>query len=89
MNELGIDLVTERAEPKRLTDDAVETSDVVITMGCGDACPFFPRVEFVDWALPDPAGQGVEVMRAIRDQIDSLVRELLQRLMPGTGVHIS
>lgn len=85
MNELGIDLVTERAEPKRLTDEAVETSDVVITMGCGDACPFFPGVEYLDWALPDPAGQGVEVVRAIRDQIDSLVRELLQRLIPESG----
>lgn len=89
MNELGIDLVAERAEPKRLTNDAVEISDVVITMGCGDACPFFPGVEYLDWALPDPAGQGVEVVRAIRDQIDSLVRELLHRLIPDTGAHIA
>lgn len=82
MNEIGIDLVADGAHPKRLTDEAVETSDVVITMGCGDECPFIPGIEYLDWDLPDPAGQSVDVVRDIRDRIETLVVDLLERLAP-------
>jgi arsenate reductase len=78
MAEIGIDL--SRAQPKRLTTDAVEASDVVITMGCGDACPIFPGKRYLDWQLPDPAGQGVDAVRPIRDEIDTRVRALLAEL---------
>ena len=78
MAEIGIGLLT--AFPKKLTTDAVEAADVVITMGCGDACPVFPGKRYLDWELPDPAGQGLDAVRPIRDEIDKRVRELLDQL---------
>jgi protein-tyrosine-phosphatase len=78
MREVGIDIGAE--VPKVLTADAVQASDVVVTMGCGDACPFFPGKRYLDWELPDPAGQGVEAVRPIRDRIEQLVRGLLAEL---------
>ena len=78
LKEVGIDISNEI--PKVLTTSAVEQSDVVITMGCGDACPFFPGKRYLDWVLPDPAGQGVTVVRPIRDQIKKLVEELIPTL---------
>lgn len=85
MAELGIDLTS--ATPKVLTPQAVQASDVVITMGCGDACPYFPGVSYRDWKLDDPAGQPLDVVRAIRDDIirhvDALITELLPA--PKTG----
>ncbi|MHA7126128.1 arsenate reductase ArsC [Janibacter indicus] len=78
MLEEGVDLSAER--PKILTTDAVQASDVVITMGCGDACPIFPGKRYEDWALADPAGQGVDAVRPIRDEIKGRVRELLDSL---------
>jgi protein-tyrosine-phosphatase len=67
--------------PKLLSDEAVEAADVVITMGCGDACPVFPGKRYLDWELPDPAGKPVEQVRSIRDEIDRLVRCLLSELL--------
>ncbi|UOX90549.1 arsenate reductase ArsC [Amycolatopsis sp. FBCC-B4732] len=78
MAEIGLDL--SREVPKKLTTDAVEAADVVITMGCGDACPIFPGKRYLDWQLEDPAGKGVEDVRPIRDEIDRRVRELLAEL---------
>ena len=78
MLEEGIDLSAET--PKILTTEAVEASDVVITMGCGDACPIFPGKRYEDWTLDDPAGQGVEAVRPIRDNIRARVGELLDSL---------
>lgn len=78
LKEVGIDISHE--QPKVLTTSAVEQSDVVITMGCGDACPFFPGKRYLDWVLPDPAGQGVADVRPIRDQIKKLVEELIPTL---------
>jgi len=75
MREVGIDLAAR--VPKLLTDDAVQASDVVITMGCGDACPIYPGKRYLDWDLPDPAGKGVEDVRPIRDEIARRVRELV------------
>jgi arsenate reductase (thioredoxin) len=83
MAELGIDLSKEF--PKPLTDQAVGAADVVITMGCGDACPIYPGKRYEDWQLQDPAGQPVEVVRGIRDQIDARVRQLLRELVPEAG----
>ena len=78
MAELGVDL---RAEtPKALTDEAVREADVVVTMGCGDACPVYPGKRYLDWELPDPAGRDVETVRAIRDEIDRRVQALLAEL---------
>jgi protein-tyrosine-phosphatase len=79
LKEVGIDISNE--QPKVLTTSAVEQSDVVITMGCGDACPFFPGKRYLDWVLPDPAGQGVGDVRPIRDQIKKLVEELIPTLI--------
>ncbi len=79
MRELDIDLAAER--PKLLTTAAVEASDVVITMGCGDACPIFPGKQYLDWELDDPAGQGVDAVRPIRDDIDRRVQALLRELV--------
>jgi protein-tyrosine-phosphatase len=81
MAEVGIDLAEEF--PKPLTDDVVEASDVVITMGCGDACPVFPGKRYLDWVVDDPAGQPIEVVRRIRDDIRARVVALLDEL--GTG----
>ena len=79
MLELDIDLATER--PKLLTADAVHEADVVITMGCGDACPIFPGKRYLDWKLDDPAGQDLDAVRPIRDDIDRRVRALLSELL--------
>ena len=76
--EVDIDISAE--QPKLLTTDAVEASDVVITMGCGDACPIFPGKRYLDWALEDPAGQGVDAVRPIRDDIEGRIRGLLAEL---------
>jgi arsenate reductase (thioredoxin) len=81
MAEMGIDLHTNGAHPKKLDDAAVQASDVVITMGCGDECPFYPGKRYLDWALPDPAGQGVDAVRPIRDEIDRRVRDLIDELL--------
>ncbi|MBU6253954.1 MAG: arsenate reductase ArsC [Acidobacteria bacterium] len=78
MKEEGIDLSAQR--PKIITDEAVAASDVVITMGCGDVCPFYPGKRYLDWKLDDPAGQGIDAIRPIRDQIKSLVKELISTL---------
>ncbi|QES49285.1 phosphotyrosine protein phosphatase [Streptomyces venezuelae] len=78
MAEVGIDISAET--PKVLTVEAVQASDVVITMGCGDACPYFPGKRYLDWTLEDPAGQGVASVRPIRDQIEQRVRGLLAEL---------
>ena len=80
MAELGVDISHEF--PKPLTDDAVRASDVVITMGCGDACPFYPGKKYLDWDLEDPAGQGPDAVRPIRDEIDRRVQALLAELAP-------
>jgi len=81
MAEVGIDIAAER--PKVLTVDTVRESDVVITMGCGDACPVFPGKRYEDWALADPAGQGVDAVRPIRDEIRGRVEALLPDFLPG------
>ena len=78
MAELGIDIATEL--PKRLTDDAVKEADVVITMGCGDACPIYPGKRYEDWELEDPSGKDLETVRGIRDQIETRVDALLSEL---------
>jgi protein-tyrosine-phosphatase len=84
MLEDGIDVAAET--PKLLTAEAVQASDVVITMGCGDACPFYPGKRYLDWELDDPAGRGVEAVRPIRDEIRRRVTSLLDELgaRPGT-----
>ena len=80
MREIDIDISTEY--PKPLRDDAVQASDVVITMGCGDACPIYPGKRYEDWELDDPAGKTVEQVRPIRDEIDRRVRALLGEILP-------
>ncbi|MER5807275.1 arsenate reductase ArsC [Streptomyces sp. NPDC002033] len=80
MAEVGIDISAET--PKVLTVEAVRSSDVVITMGCGDACPYFPGKRYLDWQLADPAGQGVAAVRPIRDAIERRIRTLLTELAP-------
>jgi arsenate reductase len=82
MAELGIDITT--AAPKILTADTVQSSDVVITMGCGDTCPYFPGASYRDWRLSDPAGQPLSTVRAIRDDIADQVRALITELLPST-----
>ena len=83
MAEIGIDISDQT--PKILTPDTVETSDVVITMGCGDACPYFPGVSYRDWALDDPAGKGIDAVRPIRDEIQTRVEALIAELVPTTA----
>ncbi|MFE5285434.1 arsenate reductase ArsC [Nocardia sp. NPDC056611] len=78
MAELGIDITAQT--PKVLTPDTVQTSTVVITMGCGDTCPYFPGVDYRDWTLDDPAGKGVEAVRPIRDEIRTRVERLIEEL---------
>jgi arsenate reductase len=78
MAEVGIDIANNK--PKILTDDAVISSDVVITMGCGDTCKFYPGKRYEDWQLDDPAGQGIEAVREIRDEIKTRVEKLLSEL---------
>jgi arsenate reductase len=80
MTELGLDIST--AFPKPLTDEVVRAADVVITMGCGDACPFYPGRRYVDWDLEDPAGKPLATVRRIRDEIDERVRSLLREIAP-------
>ena len=79
MAEVGIDISNN--QPKVLTTEAVQESDVVITMGCGDACPFFPGKRYEDWVLEDPAGQGIESVRLIRDEIKARVAGLLSEIL--------
>ena len=79
MAEAGIDIANN--VPKILTTEAVQQSDVVITMGCGDTCPFFPGKRYEDWVLDDPAGQGIESVRVIRDEIKKRVEDLLKELI--------
>jgi len=81
MAEVGIDITAEH--PKILTVEAVQDSDAVITMGCGDTCPIFPGKRYEDWDLTDPAGQGIEVVREVRDEIRARVGALLAELLPG------
>ena len=81
MAEEGIDITS--AVPKVLTTEAVQGSDVVITMGCGDACPYFPGKRYEDWTLDDPAGQGVEAVRPIRDDIRARIETLIAELLPA------
>ncbi|WP_371650332.1 arsenate reductase ArsC [Streptomyces mirabilis] len=78
MREVGVDIA--RRQPKLLTTEAVEASDYVITMGCGDACPVFPGKKYLDWALEDPAGKGVESVRPIRDEIKARVENLISEI---------
>ncbi len=83
MAEIGIDIASE--QPKVLTPEAVQESDAVVTMGCGDACPFYPGKRYEDWKLDDPAGQGIEAVRPIRDEIRARVAELLTSARDRAG----
>ena len=78
MAEEGIDIAAE--QPKILTNDTVKASDVVITMGCGDTCPYYPGKRYEDWTLDDPAGQGIDVVRPIRNEIRQRVERLIREL---------
>lgn len=80
MDEVGIDISAET--PKLLSPDTVRASDVVVTMGCGDSCPVFPGVRYEDWQLDDPAGQGLDAVRPIRDEIRRRVEDLINSLLP-------
>jgi arsenate reductase (thioredoxin) len=84
MAEDGIDIANE--QPKILTSEAVKTSDVVITMGCGDTCPYYPGKRYEDWVLDDPAGQGIDVVRPIRDEIRRRVEQLIDELQPASRI---
>ena len=79
MREVGVDITAE--QPKVLTTEAVQASDVVITMGCGDACPFFPGKRYEDWKLDDPASQGIDAVRAIRDDIRARIEALVAEML--------
>ncbi len=81
MQEIGVDISDQ--QPKVLTTDAVQSSDVVITMGCGDVCPIFPGKRYEDWKLDDPAGQGIGAVRPIRDEIRRRVQQLIAELLPA------
>lgn len=83
MAEEGIDILGN--QPTILTTDAVRDSDVVITMGCGDACPIFPGKRYEDWELDDPAGRGLDAVRPIRDEIKGRIRTLVSELLPDTA----
>jgi arsenate reductase len=87
MEEIGIDMG--EAFPKPLTDEVVRAADVVITMGCGDACPIYPGKRYEDWQLDDPAGQGIDAVREIRDEIDKRVRKLIAELVPEDAAPVS
>jgi len=80
MREVGVDITAE--QPKILTDEAVRDSDVVVTMGCGDTCPFFPGKRYEDWVLTDPAGQGIDIVRGVRDEIRDRIKGLVNDLLP-------
>ena len=86
MTEVGIDIAAN--VPKILTSEAVQESDVVITMGCGDACPFFPGKRYIDWVLDDPAGEDIAKVRVIRDEIKRRVQTLLTELLPNERVSV-
>jgi protein-tyrosine-phosphatase len=81
MDELGVDMAEEF--PKPLTDEVVRAADVVVTMGCGDACPIYPGKKYEDWVLDDPEGQDLETVRRIRDELDAKVRRLIDELVPA------
>ncbi len=83
MHEVGIDITT--ARPQRWTDDMARAADVIVTMGCGDECPIYPGVHRIDWELDDPAGQPVEMVRAVRDEIRDRVDGLIAELVPGAA----
>jgi len=83
MAEVGVDISAQ--QPKVLTTEAVQVSDVVITMGCGDVCPIFPGKRYEDWELEDPAGQGIDAVRPIRDEIRRRVESLIGELLPATA----
>jgi arsenate reductase len=83
MKEVGVDISAET--PKVLTVEAVQASDVCVTMGCGDACPVFPGKRYLDWKLADPAGQGVEAVRPIRDEIKVLIEGLIAEIAPESA----
>ena len=83
MGELGVDISEEF--PKPLTDEVVAAADAVITMGCGDACPIYPGKRYEDWNLDDPAGQDVDTVRRIRDELDTHVRQLIAELLPSVN----
>ena len=87
MSELGVDMSQEF--PKPLTDEFVQAADVVITMGCGDACPIYPGKKYADWELDDPAGQELPTVRRIRDELDTRVRELIAELLPADAAPTS
>jgi protein-tyrosine-phosphatase len=87
MQELGVDMDEEF--PKPLTDEVVRAADVVITMGCGDACPIYPGKKYADWELDDPAGQDVEAVRRIRDELDQRVQVLIAELLPDAAAPTS
>ena len=87
MEELGVDLNEEF--PKPLTDEVVRAADVVITMGCGDACPIYPGKKYEDWELDDPAGQDLETVRRIRDELDGRVQNLIGELLPDGKPSVS
>ena len=80
LDELGVDMG--EAFPKPLTDEVVRAADVVVTMGCGDACPIYPGKRYEDWELDDPAGQDLETVRRIRDELDRRVQKLISELLP-------
>ena len=81
MSERGIDISREFAKP--WTEEIVRAADVVVSMGCGDACPVFPGKRYLDWALPDPAGRGVDAVRPIRDEIERRIRGLIDEIAPA------
>jgi arsenate reductase (thioredoxin) len=85
MAEIGLDLHALGARPKRLEDAAVEASDVVVTMGCGDECPFYPGTRYLDWQLDDPAGKDIDAVRPIRDEIDRRVQALVAELSTASA----
>jgi arsenate reductase (thioredoxin) len=87
MEEIGVDMG--EAFPKPLTDEVVRAADAVITMGCGDACPIYPGKRYEDWQLDDPAGQGIDAVREIRDEIDKRVRKLIAELVPEDAAPVS
>jgi arsenate reductase (thioredoxin) len=83
MAEAGVDISAQT--PKKLTDEMGRQADVIVTMGCGDACPVYPGARYLDWELPDPAGKSLEEVRPIRDEIDARVDALIAELLPSTA----
>ncbi|CAI8410639.1 MAG: Arsenate-mycothiol transferase ArsC1 [Acidimicrobiales bacterium AG-410-I20] len=80
MSEVGIDITTQ--QPEKWTDEIVREVDAIISMGCGDTCPVYPGKQYIDWEIQDPAGQGIEMVRTVRDQIKQHVQELIVELLP-------